>query len=105
MKKNKLDKFERDIESRITDYVPVAGKKRKGIEDILAKSRKTKNINIRIRAHDLEKLREKSSQEGLPYQTLIAQVLHKYINNRLIDEKDILKAIELLRKVETSEGK
>ncbi len=105
MKKNKLDKFERDIESRITDYVPVAGKKRKEIEDILAKSRKTKNINIRIREKDLEKLREKSAQEGLPYQTLIAQVLHKYINNRLIDEKDILKAIELLRKVETSGGK
>ena len=62
------------------------------------RSCKTKNINIRISEYDLEKLREKSKKEGIPYQTLISSVLHKYISDQLVDEKDILKSLKLLVK-------
>lgn len=35
-------------------------------------------INIRISEVDLQQIKQKAAQEGLPYQTLIASVLHKY---------------------------
>lgn len=38
---------------------------------------KTKNINIRISARDLYKLKAKAMREGIPYQTLASSILHK----------------------------
>lgn len=45
--------------------------------------RKDKRVNIRISEKDLINLQKKALQEGLPYQTLISSVLHKYITGRL----------------------
>ncbi len=41
---------------------------------------KTKNINIRITQKVLYKLRRKAIEEGIPYQTLVSSVLHKYVS-------------------------
>jgi predicted DNA binding CopG/RHH family protein len=91
-----LDKFESDIEKNSSGYRPASEKKHNRIESILDKSRKTKNINIRISEYDLEKLRERSDKEGIPYQTLVSSILHKYVSNQLVEEKNILKSLELL---------
>jgi predicted DNA binding CopG/RHH family protein len=40
--------------------------------------RKGSRINIRISEVDLENIKQKAAYEGLPYQTLIASILHKY---------------------------
>ncbi len=40
--------------------------------------RKAARINIRISQNDLEHIKQKAAFEGLPYQTLIASILHKY---------------------------
>lgn len=48
--------------------------------------RKDKRINIRISQRDLIKLQQKALAEGLPYQTLIASVLHKYVSGRLVEK-------------------
>ena len=50
----------------------------------LAKSRRAK---IRISAMYLEGMQERAAEEGLPYQTLIDSVLHKYPSGRLVDLK------------------
>ncbi|MCH7764757.1 MAG: antitoxin [Candidatus Marinimicrobia bacterium] len=42
--------------------------------------KKDKRVNIRISARDLQELQRIAIREGLPYQTLIASILHKYIN-------------------------
>jgi len=47
--------------------------------------RKDKRVNIRISEKDLVNIQKKALQEGLPYQTLISSVLHKYITGRLKD--------------------
>lgn len=47
--------------------------------------RKDKRVNIRISEHDLVELQRKAVHEGLPYQTLISSVLHKFVNGRLVD--------------------
>lgn len=48
--------------------------------------KKDKRVNIRISKMDLELLQEKALIEGLPYQTLMSSVLHKYVTGRLKDE-------------------
>jgi predicted DNA binding CopG/RHH family protein len=47
--------------------------------------RKDRRINIRISENDLIQLQRKAVQDGLPYQTLISSVLHKFINGRLVE--------------------
>lgn len=42
--------------------------------------KKTKNINIRLTEKDVHKLKAKAIEEGIPYQTLAASILHKYTN-------------------------
>jgi len=42
-------------------------------------TRKDARINIRLSLADLEMLKRRAVEEGLPYQTLIASVLHKYV--------------------------
>ncbi len=43
-------------------------------------------MNIRISGMDLELLQERALIEGLPYQTLMSSVLHKYVTGRLTDK-------------------
>lgn len=95
--KVKLDRLEKGIEENSSKYVPIHGTKKARIEQILERARKTRNINIRISEYDLAQLKRRAEDEGVPYQTLISSVLHKYVSERLLDEKDILKSIELLQ--------
>ena len=44
---------------------------------------KRKAINIKVLESDLEKLKAKALQEGMPYQTLLNSVLHKYVTGQL----------------------
>jgi predicted DNA binding CopG/RHH family protein len=50
--------------------------------------RKDRRVNIRISSGDLEMIRKKALEEGLPYQTLISSLLHKYASGRLRDTAD-----------------
>ena len=47
--------------------------------------RKDARVNIRISSKDLESLKKRALEEGIPYQTLIVSVLHKYVSGRLVD--------------------
>ena len=95
-RKARLDTFEKAIEEHSAKYTPVRGAKKDKIEGILERARKTRNVNIRISEHDLAQLKERAEKEGIPYQTLISSVLHKYVSERLVDEWAVLKSIELL---------
>ncbi len=98
---NNLTKEERTIENSIDSLVPVSGDKRNRVESIIARARKNKAISLRIAEYDLEKLKEKAKNDGIPYQTLISMVLHKYITNELVEKSELLKFIQLLKNKET----
>ena len=49
--------------------------------------RKDKRVNIRISEKDLVGIQRKAVEEGLPYQTLISSVLHKFVTGRLAEQK------------------
>jgi len=95
--KTKLDSFERQIENAAESYRPLSKKGRQKVEAILERVRKSRTINIRIAESVLEELKRRSQEEGLPYQTLISSILHRYVTNRLVDEAAIRKSLQLLQ--------
>lgn len=70
------------------EWKPVHGlskEKRRYETAARATTRKDKRVNIRMTERDLLRFQKKAAEEGLPYQTLISSVLHKYISGRLQD--------------------
>ncbi len=51
-----------------------------------AQLKKDKRINIRLSARDLEDIQRQAVIEGIPYQTLISSIIHKYNTGRLVEK-------------------
>lgn len=49
--------------------------------------KKDKRVNLRMSSKDLEAIKTFAIEEGLPYQTLMSSVLHKFITGRLVDKQ------------------
>jgi predicted DNA binding CopG/RHH family protein len=84
----KLTKEERDILRSVEqdEWRSVRNRKsqvRRYQDYARATMRKDKRVNIRMSEKDLVQFQKRALEEGLPYQTLISSVLHKYINGRL----------------------
>jgi predicted DNA binding CopG/RHH family protein len=60
--------------------------KKQAIEYAEATMKKDKRMNIRISERDLKNLKIKALEEGLPYQTLVSMVLHKYVSGKFRDK-------------------
>lgn len=85
MKYYELTKEEQEILDAVErgEFVPVENQEKAKREAILAAKNtlnKIKNINIRLSLRDLSKLKTKAIEEGLPYQTLAASILHKSVS-------------------------
>ena len=78
-----LESVERDEWRRVPNF---AKETRRYESAARATLRKDKRVNIRMTERDLVHFQKKAAEEGLPYQTLISSVLHKYINGRLKGE-------------------
>jgi len=81
--KSLLDSVERGEWKRIPDFQQEAGRYRQAARTTL---RKDKRVNIRMAERDLVRLQKTALHEGLPYQTLLSSILHKYINGRLVEK-------------------
>lgn len=76
------------IESGKTPSVAALEQEKERYRAVAARTlRKDQRINIRLNRHDLQELRKRAQEEGIPYQTLIASLLHKYVNGRLVDSR------------------
>ena len=78
--KSILDSVERGEWKSTANFKREATRYREAAQATL---RKDKRVNIRMTERDLVRIQKKAMDEGLPYQTLISSVLHKYINGRL----------------------
>lgn len=89
MKNVRLSKEEKQLLKAIEagEFESVLTKKRRAELASAAKDtvRKDKRINIRISNRDLKAVQLKALQEGVPYQTLVSSVIHKYISGSLKD--------------------
>ncbi len=95
--KTKLDKFEKEIEENISQFAPVSNDKKAFIENIIDKANVKKSISLRLKSNDLEQLKRRADSEGLPYQTLLSSIVHKYVTDQLVDKRSILKSMEILK--------
>lgn len=48
--------------------------------------KKDKRVNIRISSRDLEEIQAMAVEHGIPYQTLMSSILHRYIHGGLIEK-------------------
>ena len=84
----KLDEEElqilRDFERGEFESIRHFRKEKRSLEAAAKRTlQKDKRINIRISSRDLEKLQKRAVTEGIPYQTLIASSLHKFVTGKL----------------------
>lgn len=100
MNSKKLLEEEKAIEDDFENLRPVSEAKKKKIEKIISQTQKNKSISLRISGFDLDKLKEKANNEGIPYQTLINSILHKYVTNQLYEKDQILKSVKLIAEME-----
>lgn len=70
------EQFESDLSEERREYLASAAEET---------FRKDRRINIRISSRDLEALQRRALEEGLPYQSLVSSVLHKYVSGGLKD--------------------
>ena len=99
MAKNKLDKEEKDLldsyergEWRSVKNLKGEIEKHKGYARQTLK--KDKRVNIRISSMVLEELQTRAVEDGVPYQTLISSILHRFVAGRLIEKPRSNKAFE-----------
>ncbi len=82
--KELLESYERDEWQSVPDLESESDRYR---GYVAATFRKDKWINIRISQKDLMSIQKKAVDEGIPYQTLISSILHKYVSGRLAEKK------------------
>jgi predicted DNA binding CopG/RHH family protein len=52
---------------------------------------------MRISSFDLDLLKKRAQKEGMPYQTLINAILHKYVTNQLLEKDEAIKTLRLMQ--------
>jgi len=83
-----IDKEERDLMESIEQdqWNPVKNIKQEKEKAIMAARntlKKDKRINLRLSQKDYHQIQIKAIEEGIPYQTFISSIIHKYLNGSL----------------------
>ena len=89
----KLDKYEEEVLAAFESESLLSIATKEDLEQIRESARATatkdQRINIRLSAGDLRDIQVRAMQEGMPYQTLIASVLHKYVTGKLAEKSPV----------------
>ena len=98
MSKIKLDKEEKDIldsfeRGEWKQFKNFKAEVKKHQEYARKTLKKDKRVNIRISSKVLEEIQAVAVENGIPYQTLMASILHRYVHGSLIDKPRQNKAV------------
>ena len=92
MKKIQLDKEEQELLDAFNSgefQSNITSSRKKFIEESAAQAfKKDKRINIRLSGRDLIAIQKRALEEGMPYQTLVASIIHKYASGSLYDVRN-----------------
>ena len=78
--KNLIEEIDRDEWIEVEDLEIYKSRAQEYAESTM---RKDKRMNIRISERDLRNLKTKAMEEGLPYQTFVSMIIHKYLAGKL----------------------
>ncbi|WGK68692.1 CopG family antitoxin [Candidatus Haliotispira prima] len=77
------DQEEKDLinetEAHAQPGIPEDMAMRQRLQSAAKRALKTERINIRLSKEDLEGIKHKAQEQGLPYQTLISSIIHQYV--------------------------
>ncbi|HOE09515.1 MAG TPA: antitoxin [Treponemataceae bacterium] len=91
-----LDKEEQWFEDHAEEFVQAPANLRDKLIKAAANTQnKTERMNIRMSKSDMENLKSIASKEGLPYQSLVTSILHKYTSGLLVDINEAKKILRL----------
>ncbi|MCY4544013.1 MAG: antitoxin [Gemmatimonadetes bacterium] len=79
-----LERFERDELRSAADAEREAELARQAARNTF---NKTKRVNLRVTERDFNLAHARAREEGIPYQTLLSSVIHKYLSGRLTEKK------------------
>ena len=99
MKDPKLTPEEQAIEDSAEEWVPGSQATRDRVKRVIERSKKNEAISLRISSYDLSRVKELAAQQGMPYQTLITVILHKYVTDQIYDKEEVLKTIRAAKEV------
>ena len=88
---SKLDREEREIleafeKGELKSSAKVAEQIKQHRVIAEATFKKDTRINIRLSSRDLRAIQSRALKEGIPYQTLVSSVLHKYVDGQLVEK-------------------
>jgi predicted DNA binding CopG/RHH family protein len=84
-----LDAFEKALESGTIKSIPHVKDEMKRFKAMAqASGNKAKRVSLRMTEWDFNKAQEAALREGMPYQTLLASVVHKYLSGQLIQKHE-----------------
>ena len=79
-----LDRFERDELRSIPEAEREMELARRMARNTF---NKTRRVNLRVTERDFNLAHSRAREEGIPYQTLLSSVIHKYLSGRLIEKR------------------
>jgi predicted DNA binding CopG/RHH family protein len=94
---HELTPEEQEVEEHAEEFVSVSGEERKEVESIIERARKSRPVSIRMSEFDLELVKKRAEAEGLPYQTLINHIVHKYVTDQMVDRDEVRKILADVR--------
>jgi len=80
-----MDSIEQGEWSSVSDFSSLKDRLMRAATETALKDYR---INIRISKKDVEALKTKALEEGIPYQTLVTSILHKYVTGRIVEKKE-----------------
>jgi predicted DNA binding CopG/RHH family protein len=88
--KNFLNNEEKELIESLETGEWKSAKNKEGWKTLLSRTAtktltKDQRMNIRITKNDLDGIKLKALEEGIPYQTLVTSIIHKYVTGRLYE--------------------
>ena len=96
----KLTPEEQEIEDHAEEFESVTGDEREEIETIIGEARRSRQVNLRMSEFDLALVKKRAEAEGIPYQTLINQIVHKYVTDQMYDREELRKLLAEMRDIQ-----
>ncbi len=86
-----LDVEEQEYEDAFNEFVPAPEAERASL--ISAAKTGRRPLSIRIDSSDIAALKRLAAREGMPYQTLLGSIIHKYVSGNLVDVNEVRKVL------------
>lgn len=77
--------IERDVAAGLYVSAPDQAERRKQLQKAAASMRKRSPVTIRLMDNTILALKTRAIEDGLPYQTLLSSIIHKYVTGRLVE--------------------